>query len=151
MSVSKWVCYTLASVDSQKTYVGATDNLYRRLCDHNGLHGKSKGAKATKGEMWYPLFVVTGFTHKNACLSFESSLRKIRSRKCYKKYTISYGKTSHAKRLINLLNLLYSPSILGKWKPEQLHIIWLEKELRTKMLDLKIPCQVSESYDFKDL
>ena len=42
-SNNNWICYILLSLDSNKTYVGATDCLYRRLSDHNGLNGKSKG------------------------------------------------------------------------------------------------------------
>jgi structure-specific endonuclease subunit SLX1 len=66
-----WKCYLLATNDggSQKTYVGVTPDLDRRLRQHNGL--LSGGAKATHGRQWERICHVTGFPDHTAVLQFE--------------------------------------------------------------------------------
>ena len=134
--MSNWVCYILQSVDSNRTYVGATDNLYRRLCDHNGIHGVSKGAKATKGQMWYVAFYTSGFSNKIACLSFESGIRRIKRRKCKHVYYYKYSDSPIRRRVVDLYNLLYVGSPLKKWTKEGLTINWLENEYIPKQMTL---------------
>ena len=66
-----WKCYLLATCDTggQKTYVGVTPDLDRRLRQHNGL--LSGGAKATHGRQWERLCHVTGFPDHTSVLQFE--------------------------------------------------------------------------------
>ena len=66
-----WKCYLLATNDggSQKTYVGVTPDLDRRLRQHNGL--LSGGAKATHGRQWERIGHVAGFPDHTAVLQFE--------------------------------------------------------------------------------
>jgi len=66
-----WNCYLLATCDggSQKTYVGITPDLDRRLRQHNGL--LSGGAKATHGREWKRLCHIRGFPDHRAALQFE--------------------------------------------------------------------------------
>lgn len=63
-----WFCYILRCLsDGHKelTYNGSTNNLIRRLRQHNGEI--SGGAKATRGKTWEIYAVLTGFeTHENA-------------------------------------------------------------------------------------
>ena len=54
---------------SQKTYVGVTPDLDRRLRQHNGL--LSGGAKATHGRQWERICHVAGFPDHTAVLQFE--------------------------------------------------------------------------------
>ena len=143
---NSWLCYILKSVDSNRTYVGATDNLYRRLCDHNGLHGKSKGAKATKGQMWYPFMCITGFPNKIACLSFESGVRRIKRRKCKHIYGYNKYASSIDKRVIDVYNLLHVGSPLKKWTNVGLTVNWLEPDC--KIDGLVLP---DETYDLTNL
>ncbi len=147
--MSNWVCYLLKSTDSNKTYVGATDDLYRRLCDHNGLHGVSKGAKATKGEMWYPFICISGFPSKIACLSFESGVRRVRRRRCKHKYKYPTNVSSIQRRLIDIYNLLYVGSPLKKWHPYGLTLNWLEPEY--KLPNLILPVGTHEITDFHQM
>lgn len=147
--MSNWVCYLLKSVDGNKTYVGATDNLYRRLCDHNGLNGASKGAKATKGHMWYPILCVSGFSTKVGCLSFESGVRRIRKRKCPHLYSRPKQASAPELRIIDIFNLLQVGSPLGKWHSSGLCINWLEREFRQPYL--ASPPGVKEITDFHEL
>ena len=85
-TTNNWLCYLIKSVDSNRTYIGATNNLLRRLNDHCGINGKSKGAKATRGEMWYVVLYIDGFDTKIECLSFE-----------YQFKILQYFKSSHEK------------------------------------------------------
>ena len=66
-----WKCYLLATRDTgtQKTYVGVTPDLDRRLRQHNGL--LSGGAKATHGRQWERICHVAGFPDHTAVLQFE--------------------------------------------------------------------------------
>lgn len=68
-----WVCYILRSKNpahARKTYVGKTNDLFRRLRQHNGeIKG---GAKYTSGKgPWEPFIVVKGFQYEHECLQFE--------------------------------------------------------------------------------
>ena len=125
-----WVCYILYSTDGKRTYVGATDNLLRRLNDHNGVNGDSKGAKATKGRQWFPVVVVSGFPSKNGCLSFETGVRRVRKRRAIKKYQYKHLNYSPiGRRIVDLYNLLYLESPLRKWKAAGLCVNWMESGL----------------------
>ena len=149
MSTANWVCYLLLSVDSNKTYVGATDNLYRRLCDHNGINGVSKGARATKGEQWIPVLFVSGFPNKIACLSFESGVRRVVRRKARKQYKVKQNYLPIQRRIVAIYNLLYLGSPLKKWSSDCLKINWLEMDYYNSELKLPIVCR--ESISFNDL
>lgn len=49
--MSPWVVYVLLSNDRRRTYVGITNNLERRIAQHNGE--QPGGAKATRpGRPW---------------------------------------------------------------------------------------------------
>jgi len=63
------VCYCLERNDGKRSYVGYTINLTKRIRQHNGeIVG---GAKYTKGGVWAPRWVVSGFITKNEAMSFE--------------------------------------------------------------------------------
>ena len=70
-----WSCYCLVSLDSKKTYVGATIDPDRRLRQHNGL--QSGGAKATRGCMWKRVYLIGGFPDETAALQFEWKWKNI--------------------------------------------------------------------------
>ena len=57
-----------------KTYVGYTNNILKRLDKHN----TNQGAKSTKGYKWELVFKKK-FYSKNKALSFEYKLKKDRS------------------------------------------------------------------------
>ena len=66
----KWYCYLLASSSAKRTYVGKTNDVRRRLKQHNGrIKG---GAKATHaGRPWKYAVVVSGFETERQALQFE--------------------------------------------------------------------------------
>jgi predicted GIY-YIG superfamily endonuclease len=136
-----WICYCIKSTDSNKTYIGVTDNLWRRLQDHNGLHGKSRGAKATRGESWYPIFVVSGFCSIPACLSYEWHVKRVRKRpKVFGGYPKKVNNTV-LKRIYDCSRLLdygRQQSTLEqptKWWNQNLSVIWLDNETRDHYLN----------------
>lgn len=80
MSEEPWNCYLLRTIDggSQKTYVGVTPDLDRRLRQHNGeIHG---GAVATAGRRWERVCHVRGFPDQRAALQFEWRWKQITRR-----------------------------------------------------------------------
>ena len=72
-----WTCYflTTCSGGSQKTYIGITPDLDRRLSHPTGLH--SGGAKATSGRRWERICHVKGFPDHIAALQFEWRWKQI--------------------------------------------------------------------------
>ena len=69
-----WICYLIYSLTSNCTYIGSTNNFINRLNKHN----TGKGAKYTKKNIpWIPILTISGFHHKNACLSFEAGWKKL--------------------------------------------------------------------------
>jgi len=72
-----WHCYLLATCDggSQKTYVGITPDLDRRLRQHNGI--LKGGAVATSGRQWERICHVRGFPDHRAALQFEWRWKQI--------------------------------------------------------------------------
>ena len=73
-----YVCYLLYSLDTHRTYVGITNNLARRLRQHNGeLVG---GARATRSSHeWRVLAIITGLDKRGA-LSVEARIKKTKPR-----------------------------------------------------------------------
>jgi len=67
--------YMLKAISSKhnKTYVGYTNNISRRLAKHN----TNKGAKSTKGHKWILIFKKT-FKNKSRAMSFEYKFKKNR-------------------------------------------------------------------------
>jgi predicted GIY-YIG superfamily endonuclease len=64
-----WKVYLLQDTQKQKTYVGATMDIHRRLLQHNQV--QSGGAKATHGRQWNRVCHVVGFPHQRSALQFE--------------------------------------------------------------------------------
>ncbi len=67
---SAWYCYTLVSLDRKRTYIGKTNDLERRLRQHNGeIAG---GARSTRGRGPFKYaFYTTGFQSEGDALCFE--------------------------------------------------------------------------------
>lgn len=67
-----WYCYILKCIDEDHpnlTYNGSTNNIIRRLNQHNGV--LKGGAKSTSGKKWEIYAIMTGFTTHNEALSCE--------------------------------------------------------------------------------
>jgi predicted GIY-YIG superfamily endonuclease len=64
-----WKVYLLQEVKGNKTYVGATLDVERRLQQHN--QNLSGGAKATHNSQWKRVCHITGFPNQKSALQFE--------------------------------------------------------------------------------
>lgn len=70
-----YVCYTLLSADGRCTYVGVTNNLTRRLRQHNRLlAGGAKCTRRSGKQPWSIVCTVTGFLSYVEALQFEWAL-----------------------------------------------------------------------------
>ena len=69
----RYFVYLIISNNNQNliSYVGYTNNIKKRLDDHNS----SKGAKFTKGRKW-KLAYIQGYNTKSKAMSEEHSLKK---------------------------------------------------------------------------
>jgi len=87
--------YMLLSTDrlKNKTYVGYTSNLYKRLNEHNN----NKGAKSTKGYKWKIIFKKK-FLNKSHALSYEYKLKRNRKKRLLilQKFTFHETKTQNS-------------------------------------------------------
>ncbi len=68
MENKKTYVYIIHS-DLEKTYCGVTDDLERRIEQHNGII--SGGAKATRGRSWEYFVIIEGFKDRKEALQFE--------------------------------------------------------------------------------
>ena len=67
-----YLCYLLLSSDSMRTYVGITNNMTRRLRQHNGeLSGGAKYTSRETSRPWTLVLTITGFETKIQALQFE--------------------------------------------------------------------------------
>jgi predicted GIY-YIG superfamily endonuclease len=82
---SQWVCYVLKKEkNGSKTYVGKTNNMYRRIRQHRGII--SGGARRTKNQNMVPMCIISGFHEEAHVLQFEWALKRASNRKGYSKF-----------------------------------------------------------------
>lgn len=115
-----WVCYLLMSLDTGQTYIGSTNNIQNRLANHNNAI-KKRGAIRTRGQTWVPILFISGFHHKNACLSFESGWKRL----CYNRsnrrlfllngiygINLCYTRDARWNRIMDLLYFVHNITLL---------------------------------------
>ena len=140
-----WVCYILSSLDPKHpnlTYNGSTNNLARRLRQHNGeIVG---GARQTKrGRPWKVIATLSGFpNHKNA-LSCEWRIRHpTNSRKRPPEYC---GPVGRIKALVDIVFPLthWTKQCLDVNDHDQLSL-WVDP-LYKDLAGISVPIEVSGS------
>ena len=102
-----WYCYILRSTNplfSNLTYNGSTNNLIRRLRQHNGQIGG--GAKATQDKgPWEYYAILTGFEDHNEALSCEWKIKHPTGKKLRpKKYCGVLGRIESLNIILSLDN-----------------------------------------------
>ncbi len=116
-----WVCYLIASLESNQTYIGASNNQPNRLNAHNSKKKSRKGAKYTCGQSWVPVVVISGFLDKKSCLSWEAGWKRLaRKRKMDRLIAINsmtpikykYSQDTIWKRIMDLLYFSHNISYL---------------------------------------
>ena len=132
-----FLCYLLQNVNNSRTYIGVTDNMYRRLRQHNGEI--SGGAKATHGGSWIVVLCITGFPNRNGALSLETLWKRMyrnrRKRVLDARYPnlVYQSKMSPVQlRQVDLYRLVHTNHIpkSKKWSPDTLTVNWLETSYR---------------------
>lgn len=108
MSQDKYYCYILRSTNEKhlnKTYNGSTNNMKRRLRQHNGeLVG---GAKSTHNKgLWIPYVILTGFESKIEALCCEYRIKHPTNKK------LREGKYNGVKGRVKSLNIVLN---LDRW------------------------------------
>src|SRR3990167_985801 len=141
-----WVCYVLYSLSNHNsTYVGATNDMIRRLRQHNGeIAG---GAKLTaKKRPWALVALFYGFPDQHSALQFEwrvhhppsSRLVKTRKGKLRYKYPSNrHGINGRIKVLEEVLSLKQWTSNSLPANQFQLTCLWY---LTGYQLNNKVPC-----------
>ena len=103
--LSKYYCYILfqTNLESDLTYNGSTNNLVRRLRQHNGeIVG---GAKATSGKgPWKYLTVIEGFIDHHDALCCEWRIKHPTGKKRPKKYCGKKGRADSLNLVLELEN-----------------------------------------------
>lgn len=103
--------YLLVSINN-RTYIGTTNDITKRLQAHNGLI--KGGAKATRAHRpWKYVCIIDGFTKTNA-LSFEWYAKHIKRNNKY------YRLSGLDNRINNIKTLLKLPI----WENKKLSIVW---------------------------
>lgn len=97
------VCYFLVCPGTARTYIGVTNDLKRRLRQHNGeISGGAKYTTATSAATpatarWKPVMVVGGFETRADALRFEWKAKRSRDRR------VISGVRRRADRLVDLV------------------------------------------------
>jgi putative endonuclease len=71
-----WVLYMLRCADNS-LYTGITTDIERRLREHSGLAGKSKGAKALRGKRPLSLVFQIALQNKSEALKLEYRIKTL--------------------------------------------------------------------------
>ena len=104
--MSDWYCYVLISLDEKHTYIGATNNIDRRLRQHNGII--KGGAKYTRNWRPWEHLCIIGPLDKINCLRLEWRLKRC---KCINSNKLRINTGGIKKKIDNIYQVLE----LKKW------------------------------------
>jgi predicted GIY-YIG superfamily endonuclease len=132
-----WSCYILYSINekySNHTYIGKTNDLARRLRQHNGeIAG---GARATKMKKPHDfLCIISGFETENIALKYEWNFKHPERKKKHKrKYSGILGRLRSVEYVFNNYPLSESSCIDIFVNKKYIHIFGL-KENDTRIIE----------------
>ena len=103
---NNWNLYLLENSYNNKTYLGVSTDVVRRVRQHNNeISGGARYTKINKEEgLWFPKVIVTDLT-KNQALSFERTIKNMRKR--------AKGKNPFEKRLYLIKNICKNYNIIN--------------------------------------
>jgi putative endonuclease len=147
MDKNEWGCYLIRSLNSDRTYVGATNNLEARLTKHNS----SRGAKYTMGQHWICVLFVSGFDCKRTCLSFEYQFKRLSTKRTNKRFELLnylsftphitplvYTKDYVCNRILDLFYYTHTMTIINDTKcfvNKDEKYLWIYVPLQIKFMD----------------
>ena len=74
-----WVCYVIGHENQRATYCGMSNNVVRRLRQHNGeIKGGARYTSRVHKGCWTPLIHVRGFQSRRQVAQFEWAMKKRR-------------------------------------------------------------------------
>ncbi len=117
-----WYVYYLQGDGHRGTYIGKTNDLDRRLAQHNGQ--KAGGAKATRGRHWNRVCYVQGFEDERAALQFEWAWKHYTRR--LRNPSAPLG--SLRRRLLALLACLDAAKVTSNATKMTLDVVWESEE-----------------------
>ena len=136
---SKYICYLLKSEICNRTYIGITNNIKKRIRQHNGeICG---GAKYTKSNRpWKVVLTVSGFTSKNQVLSFEYRVKKKKNNK--NKLVTVFLLNNRIKNFFDVLQLDNFTSKCINPKENKYRLIFFDKKIYKNIIsNLNINCK----------
>lgn len=124
--MGEWYCYILKNDTNFKTYNGSTNDMKRRLRQHNGeLTG---GAEFTKkyGSNWQIYFLMSGFPDHINCLQAEWKIRYPTGKKPRpNKYNSIEGRIKGINDILNLSKWTSNSTVINSTVNYR---IWIVKE-----------------------
>ena len=119
-------CYLLMDNKLEKSYIGITNDLEKRLRQHNGeIVG---GAKYTRGLEWNRMCYIKNFIDKQALLQFEWYWKKVTTK--------TSGKTIIERRINALLKIDQQGKTTSKSKPFNQYPIKLELVIEDPLIEI---------------
>jgi len=145
--MKSWLCYILRNkIDKYKnyTYNGATNNIKRRIRQHNSeIKG---GAKYTSGKgVWEPYCIITGFEDKIATLQAEWRIKRVKGRRRSRKYSKPEGRI---KGLNEILKLERFTSKCKNKICDQNLIIYIDDEYKKYLTDIPENIQIKSIEEY---
>ena len=137
--MNDYSCYILISNNNKRTYIGCTNNVERRLRQHNGeIQG---GAKATQlGRPWKHICVISGFNKIDALCCEWRLKRKHNSKGKLKGF---YGVHNKIENMYKVLSLDKYTKKCDLSRNTTLMLIWENKSYK---LDYNLPDHIVEVF-----
>ena len=114
-----YVCYLLSADDTMRTYIGITNNLEKRLRQHNGEIKGGAVYTTAWSKKWKPAMVVGDFQTKGEAMRFEWAAKRMSDRR-----TLNHGLKNRLNRMaqlvcdqegIKVINCAFTHLISGSW------------------------------------
>jgi len=146
MSNKKFICYILKL--NNRTYNGSTNDMKRRLRQHNGeiVGGARQTSRKKSGEKWSVYCIVSGFSDHKEALQTEWRIRRVEGRKRPSKYA---GPAGRIKGLNQILKLEKFTSNCIRKVNEMNLTIYLEEKYHKYITDLPKGYLLKNLSDYK--
>lgn len=144
----KYICYILKL--NNRTYNGSTNDIKRRLRQHNGeiVGGARATSRKKKEEKWIPYCIVTGFKDHKEALQTEWRIKRVEGRRRPSKYS---GVAGRIKGLNQIFKLERFTSNCIRTVKEMPLIVYLEKEYHKYLINVPPNIEIKSIEDYYSL